>query len=71
MIAAIGRSQKTAYDVAAKVKWATGDFSTFSSWMQRAAIGETIAHIDYLVIEGVLSKFMQDGVQYYKKTGND
>jgi hypothetical protein len=53
------------------VKWATGDFSTFSSWMQRAAIGETIAHIDYLVIEGVLSKFMQDGVQYYKKTGND
>jgi len=71
MIAAIGRSQRTAYEVAAKVKWATGDFSTFSSWMQRAAIGETIAHLDYLVTEGALARFMQEGVQYYKKTGND
>jgi hypothetical protein len=71
MLAAIGRDQRTAYYVASKVKWVTGDFSTFSSWMQRAAIGETIAHLDYLVVEGVVSKFMQEGVQYYKKTGND
>ena len=49
----------------------TGAFDTFSSWMQRAALGETIAHLDYLVIEGVLAKFMQDGIQYYKKLGND
>ena len=70
MIDAIGRSQRTAYEIAAKVKWATGSFDTFSSWMQRAALGETIAHLDYLVLEGELTKFMQDGVQYYKRTGN-
>ena len=71
MIAAIGRGQRTAYEVAAKVKWVTGSFDTFSSWMQRAALGETIAHLDYLVVEGVLAKFLQDGIQYYKKLGND
>jgi len=71
MMAAIGRSQRTAYEVAAKVQWATGSFDTFSSWMQRAALGETIAHLDYLVLEGQLAKFMQDGVQYYKRAGND
>jgi glyoxylase-like metal-dependent hydrolase (beta-lactamase superfamily II) len=71
MIAAIGGSQRTAYEVAAKVKWVTGAFDTFSSWMQRAALGETIAHLDYLVVEGVLAKFLQDGIQYYKKLGND
>ncbi len=71
MMAVIGRSPRTAYDVAAKVKWATGTFDTFSYWMQRAAIGETLSHLDYLVIEDRLAKFMQDGKQYYKKVGND
>jgi glyoxylase-like metal-dependent hydrolase (beta-lactamase superfamily II) len=71
MLAVIGRGPRTAYYVASKVKWATGDFSTFSSWMQRAALGETLSHLDYLVLEGALHKFMQDGVQHYKKAGND
>jgi hypothetical protein len=71
MIEAIGRGTKTAYDVARKVKWVTGSFDSFSFWMQRAAIGETLAHLDYLVLEDKLAKFMQDGVQYYKKPGND
>ena len=71
MITVIGRSPRTAYYVASKVKWATGSFDTFSFWMQRAAIGETLSHLDYLVIEGGLAKFMEDGVQYYKKAGND
>ena len=53
------------------MKWVTGTFDSFSSWMQRAAIGETLSHLDYLVIEGQLAKFVQDGVQYYKKPGND
>ena len=29
----------------------TGTFDTFSSWMQRAALGETLSHLDYLVLE--------------------
>ncbi|HXK33251.1 MAG TPA: MBL fold metallo-hydrolase [Dehalococcoidia bacterium] len=71
MIQVIGRSPRTAYEVASKVKWVTGDFSSFSSWMQRAALGETIAHLDYLVLEEQLAKYMEDGIQYYKRAGND
>lgn len=71
MVAVVGRSPRTAHDVASKVKWVTGSFDSFSPWMQRAALGETIAHLDYLVLEDVLHKFTQEGVQYYKKAGND
>jgi hypothetical protein len=35
--------------------------------MQRAALGETLSHLDYLVIEGRLSKRLEDGVQYYER----
>lgn len=71
MMQVIGHSPRTAYEVASKVKWVTGDFSTFSSWMQRAALGETIAHLDYLVLEERLAKYMDEGIQYYKRAGND
>jgi glyoxylase-like metal-dependent hydrolase (beta-lactamase superfamily II) len=71
MVDAVGRDQRTAYDIARRVKWATGAFDTFSPWMQRAAIGETLSHLEYLVIEDRLARFTQDGVQYYKKRGND
>lgn len=71
MMEVIGRSPRTAYEVASKVKWVTGDFSSFSSWMQRAALGETIAHLDYLVLEERLAKYMENGIQYYKRAGND
>ena len=60
-----------AFDVAGRVKWVTGTLATFTPWMQRAALGETLSHLEYLVLEERLTKFMDDGVQYYKKSGND
>ncbi len=71
MVAVVGRSARTAFDVARGVKWVTGSLDSFSPWMQRAALGETLAHLDYLVLEGRLHKFVEDGVQFYKKPGND
>ena len=71
MVAVVGRSARTAFDVARGVKWVTGSLYSFSPWMQRAALGETLAHLDYLVLEGRLHKFVEDGVQFYKKPGND
>jgi hypothetical protein len=56
--------------VAKRVKWVTGSLESFSPWMQRAALGETLAHLDYLVLEGRLHRFVQDAVQYYKVPGN-
>ena len=71
MIECVGDGQRTAFDVAGRVKWVTGTLASFSSWMQRAALGETLAHLDYLVLEERLQKFMDGGTQYYKKPGND
>jgi glyoxylase-like metal-dependent hydrolase (beta-lactamase superfamily II) len=65
MIGVMGGKPATAYTVARGVKWATGSFDSFSFWMQRAAIGETLAHLEYLVVEDRLQRFMEDGVQYY------
>jgi glyoxylase-like metal-dependent hydrolase (beta-lactamase superfamily II) len=70
MMACFEGQPRTAYDVAKRVRWATGPFGTFSPWMQRAALGETIAHLDYLVQEDRLSKFVEDGVQYYTRPGD-
>jgi glyoxylase-like metal-dependent hydrolase (beta-lactamase superfamily II) len=67
MVACVGSTPRTAYEVAAKVKWVTGTLATFSPWMQRAALGETLSHLDYLVLENRLSKFMEAGVQYYRQ----
>ncbi|MHB8683918.1 MAG: MBL fold metallo-hydrolase [Dehalococcoidia bacterium] len=67
MLDVIGDASRTAYEVAKGVKWATGSFDTFSFWMQRAAIGETLAHLEYLVIEDRLQRSMRDGVQYYTR----
>jgi len=66
MIDCVGDQPATAYQVAARVKWATGTLESFSPWMQRAALGETLAHLDYLVLEERLVKFMEGGVQYYR-----
>jgi glyoxylase-like metal-dependent hydrolase (beta-lactamase superfamily II) len=66
MMACFGGQPRTAYHVARNVKWVTGSYDSFSPWMQRAALGETLSHLDYLVLEGRLSKFMDGGVQYYE-----
>ena len=71
MVVCVGDGPRTAFDVAGRVQWVTGTLATFSSWMQRAALGETLSHLDYLVLEGRLVKYMENGTQYYKKPGND
>ncbi len=67
MLAVIGDQPHTAYYVAKHVKWATGTLESFSPWMQRAALGETLSHLEYLVLEDRLQKFMEGGVQNYRK----
>ena len=71
MVECVGDGARTAFDVAGRVKWVTGTLATFTPWMQRAALGETLSHLDYLVLEDRLVKFMENGTQYYKKPGND
>lgn len=67
MMRAFDGEAKTAYQIAARIGWATGAFATFSPWMKRAAIGETLAHLEYLAIEGHLAKERgEDGVVRFR-----
>jgi glyoxylase-like metal-dependent hydrolase (beta-lactamase superfamily II) len=61
MLAGMNGSPKTAFQIAAHVKWVTGDFNDFSPWMQRAAIGETLSHLEHMVMEGILERQFDDG----------
>jgi glyoxylase-like metal-dependent hydrolase (beta-lactamase superfamily II) len=67
MMECVGDGPRTAFEVARRVKWVTGMLDSFSPWMQRAALGETLSHLDYLVIEGRLSKRLENGIQYYER----
>ncbi len=62
MIDAIRGGASTAYDVAREVTWATGKFDDFNPWMRRSAVGETLAHLHYLVGEGRISTWEEDGI---------
>ena len=55
----------TAWEVAGRVKWATGMLTDFEPFMQRAAVGETLAHLEYLFEVGELSKVMRGSTLYW------
>ena len=62
MLAAVGSDGvATAVEVARQVEWATGRYDTFPAFMKRAAIGETLAHLHYLVEQGRLKEVEEDG----------
>jgi glyoxylase-like metal-dependent hydrolase (beta-lactamase superfamily II) len=43
---------KTAYEVARKMTWYSGSWELLSPWERRAALMETLAHLEYLKREG-------------------
>ena len=65
MTRCIDRGGSTAWEVAGRVVWATGKLADFDPWMQRAAVGETLAHLEYLFEQGRLAKVMRDGAMYW------
>lgn len=68
MLAIVADGRATAYEVASGVVWTTGTFDTFSPWMRRAAISETLAHLEYAVYEGKLRQTREGGVVRYETT---
>ncbi|MGI8927050.1 MAG: MBL fold metallo-hydrolase [Tepidiformaceae bacterium] len=55
----IDRGGSTAWEVAGRVEWATGRLADFEPFMQRAAVGETLAHLEYLFEVGRAAKVMR------------
>jgi glyoxylase-like metal-dependent hydrolase (beta-lactamase superfamily II) len=71
MLGIVGEGQRTAYEVASNVVWTIGTFDTFSHWMRRAAISETLAHLEYAVQEGRARQLRGDGVVKYERVGGE
>ena len=71
MLAIVGDDGATGYDVASGIVWTTGTFDTFSFWMRRAAISETLAHLEYLVYEGRLHQTKENGIVRYEKVAQE
>ncbi len=59
MVKCVDSGGSTAWEVAGRVQWATGKLEDFEPFMQRAAVGETIAHLEYLFEVGRLAKVMR------------
>lgn len=67
MLADVGsEGAVTATEIAQRVRWTTGSYENLSPWMQRAAIGETLAHLQYLVEQGRLVEIEEDGLVSFR-----
>jgi glyoxylase-like metal-dependent hydrolase (beta-lactamase superfamily II) len=67
MLAVVGDGQATAYDVASGIVWTIGTYDKFSPWMRRAALSETLAHLEYAVYGGRLRVLKDDGIVRYER----
>ena len=67
MLRSVDDGGSTAWEVAGRVKWATGMLADFEPFMQRAAVGETLAHLEYLFEVGQLAKVMRGSTLYWLK----
>jgi glyoxylase-like metal-dependent hydrolase (beta-lactamase superfamily II) len=65
MVQCVDAGGSTAWEVAGRVKWATGMLADFEPFMQRAAVGETLAHLEYLFELGRLAKVMRGQTLYW------
>jgi hypothetical protein len=62
MLVAVGNEGTvSATQVAQRVKWTTGSYDSFQPWMKRAAIGEALSHLMYLVSQGRLISSEEEG----------
>lgn len=65
MMRCVDAGGSTAWDVAGRVVWATGRLADFEPWVQRSAVGETLAHLEYLFELGRLAKVRRGKLLYW------
>lgn len=66
VLATLRDGPKTAYEIAHDVTWVTGEFRDFDFAMQGAAVRETLAHLEHLLLAGRVAKEIEDGVFRYR-----
>jgi glyoxylase-like metal-dependent hydrolase (beta-lactamase superfamily II) len=72
ILSTLNARPKTAYEVSAEIIWMPEfggvKFQDLAVWDRRMAVSETLAHLEALRIEGIISQFSQDGIIYYQRS---
>jgi len=70
ILKSISKGQKTAYQIAQEIPWMPDDgktdFKRLSAFDRRLAVLETLAHLQYLIVEGKITKTTKEGIDYYE-----
>jgi glyoxylase-like metal-dependent hydrolase (beta-lactamase superfamily II) len=66
VLEAMHGGSSTAYEVARGVRWSIGHFDGFDMMTRRAAMTETVAHLEHLLREGVVSSTRENGIMHFR-----
>ncbi len=55
-VVSVGGRAMSGYEVASKLRWYTGSWEKLSAWEKRAAVMETLAHLEYLKRKGKITE---------------
>jgi glyoxylase-like metal-dependent hydrolase (beta-lactamase superfamily II) len=68
MMSALADEEQTAYTVASRLSWrgAENGWQQLAPFQRRAAVSETIAHLEYLSNRGQLVKRFKSGIVFYR-----
>jgi len=67
MLSAMNDGPRSAYYISSQVPWDIGPWEEISLWGRRAALTETLAHLEYLVREGRAEKLEENGVVLFRR----
>ena len=70
IIAVLKEGPRTAYQVSERITWMPDSggvkFHDLGHWDQRMAVSETLSHLEVLKEQGVVDRYRQDGIIYYR-----
>ncbi len=65
MLAQVRDGPKTSWEVSSKISWNVASWETLDPWTRRAALMETLAHLEYLVSEGEMERGERESMVVY------
>ena len=71
MLDTLRTKPRTAYEMSADITWMPEfggvKFHTMAPWDKRMAVSETLAHLEALRLDGIISQFYRDSIIYYRR----
>ncbi|MBI4297718.1 MAG: MBL fold metallo-hydrolase [Chloroflexi bacterium] len=66
MLNAMEGEGKTAYEISSKIRWDLGPWKDFSAHDRRSAVTESLAHLEFLRLDGRVAREERDGLDLYQ-----